>query len=444
LEIKLDKHSANEASIKINLIEADYQPKVDAKLKEHAKKANIKGFRPGKAPVSMVKNLYGTSVLVDEINNILSTSLNEYIKEQPFRILGEPLPVREDAEDIDWKNQKEFEFEYKIGFVEDVDVKVDESIEATDYSIEVDDSVVNEAIENLKKQYGQSTNPEVSEENDVLYGDIKSADGSFEKTLTLPLSKIDGRSVKKFIGVEKGAEIEFEFAPSKAIKSDLAEVMGVSEEEAANLNGSFTFTVQNINRTEEAKLDQEFFDKVFGPDDVKSEEEFRAKVKEILTENYNKETKVYTDEQIKDKLVASANVELPEAFLKEWLSRANEGKITNEDIEKEFPAYAKQLTWSLVSNKIAKDNEIKAEHEAVIEKTKEMIREQLASSGLGAQMEDQMDMFVNNYLEGNEGQNYMQMLTSVQNEKVLGVVKEKIKLTEKKLSLEEFKELLAN
>jgi trigger factor len=442
LEIKLDKHSANQASIKINLIEADYQPKVDAKLKDHAKKANIKGFRPGKAPVSMVKNLYGTSVLVDEINNILSSSLNEYIKEQPFRILGEPLPVTEKAEDIDWKNQKEFEFEYKIGFVEDVDVKLDDSIEATEYVIEVDDKVVEDAIENLKKQYGKMTNPEVSEENDFLYGDLKAADGSFEKTLSIPLSKIDGRSVKKFIGVEKGAEIEFD--PSKAIKTDLAEVIGVSEEEAANISGSYTFTVQNINRTEEAELNQEFFDKVFGPDEVKTEEEFRTKVKEILSENYNKETKVFTEEQIKDKLVETAKIDLPEDFLKEWLARANEGKITNEDIEKEFPAYAKQLTWSLVSNKIAKENEIKAEHEDVIEKTKEMIREQLASSGLGSQMEDQMDMFVNNYLEGNEGQNYMQMLTSVQNEKVLALVKEKIKVKEEKVSLDQFKELLAN
>ncbi|MBS9525952.1 trigger factor [Litoribacter ruber] len=441
MEIKLDKHSANEASIKINLIEADYQPKVDAKLKDYAKKANIKGFRPGKAPISMVKNLYGTSVLVDEINDILSSSLNEYIKEQPFRILGEPLPVVESAANIDWKNQKEFEFEYKIGFVEDVDIKLDESLEATAYSIEVDDKVMNEAIENLKKQYGKMTNPEVSEENDFLYGDLKSADGSFEKTLSLPLSKMDGRSVKKFIGVEKGAVIEFD--PSKAIKTDLAEVLDMSEEEAAEISGTYTFTVQNINRTEEAQLDQEFFDKVFGPNEVSTEEEFKNKVKEIMSENYDRETKTFTEEQIKDKLVDTANIELPETFLKEWLGKANEN-VSEEDIAKEYPMYAKQLVWSLISNKIAKDNEIKAEHEEVIEKTKEMIREQLASSGLGAQMEDNMDMFVDNYLKGNEGQNYMQMLTSVQNEKVLGFVREKIKMKEEKISLDQFKELLAN
>lgn len=442
MEIKLDKHSTNQASIKINLNEADYQPKVDAKLKDYAKKANIKGFRPGKAPIGMIKNLYGTSVLVEEINDILSSSLNDYIKEQTFKILGEPLPVVEDADAIDWKNQKDFEFEYKIGFVEDVQVTLDKSIKATDYSIKVDKKAVEEAITNLRRQYGKMTNPDVSQEDDFLYGDLKAADGSFEKSLSLPLSKMDGRSVKKFIGVEKGAVIEFD--PSKAIKGELAEVLGVSEEEAANISGNYTFTVQNINRTEDAELDQEFFDKVFGPDQVKSEEEFVAKVEEILGDNYNKETKVFNEEKIKEILVEKAKVELPETFLKEWLLKANSGKVSEDEVEKEFPIYAKQLTWSLISNKIAEENEIKAEHEDVISKTQDMVREQLAASGLGSQMEENMDMFVNNYLQGNEGQNYMQMLTAVQNDKVLDLVKEKITLKEEKIDVDKFKELIKN
>ncbi|AGA80801.1 trigger factor [Echinicola vietnamensis] len=442
MEIKLDKQSANQASIKINLNEADYQPKVDAKIKDYAKKANIKGFRPGKAPIGMVKKMYGTSVLVEEINDILSKSLSDYIKEQPFKLLGEPLPAVEDADAIDWKNQKEFEFEYKIGFVENVDVTLDKSIKATDYKLKVDKKAIDDAIANLRSQYGKMTNPEVSQENDFLYGDLKAADGSFEQALSLPLSKFDGRSVKKFIGVEKGAEIEFD--PSKAIKSDLAEVLGVSQEEAEKVSGNYTFTVQNINRTEDADMDQEFFDKVFGPDQVKTEEEFVAKIEEILGDNYNKETKVFTEEKIKEALTEKANIELPEAFLKEWLIKANEGKVSQEDVEKEFPIYAKQLTWSLISNKIAEDNEIKAEHEDVIAKTQEMVREQLAASGLGSQMEDNMDMFVNNYLQGNEGQNYMQMLTAVQNDKVLDLVKEKITLKEEKIDVEKFKELVQN
>ena len=440
MEITLDKHSANQASIKITLNEADYQPKVDAKLKDYAKKAAIKGFRPGKAPISMVKGMYGVSILVDEINAILGESLNTYLKEQTFRILGEPLPVEKEDNSIDWKTQKEFDFEYKIGFVDSVNVALDNTTKGTKYSIQVDEKLVNETIENLKSQYGNSTNPEVSEANDNIYGDLKATEGEFTKTLSLPTSKLSKKLAAKFIGLSKDAVVEFQAKDVK--KDEWSEAFGLTDEEAAETTGVFTFEVKNINRTEAAELNQEFFDKIFGPETVASEEEFTAKVKETLQDSYNRESKVFTDEELKKVLVEKANLDLPEAFLKEWLLKANQGKVSEADVENEYPLYANQLTWSLISNQIAKDNSIQAEHEDVIEKTKEMVREQFASSGLGSQLEASMDMFVDNYLKGNEGQNYMNMLTSVQNEKVLAFVQEKIDLTEKTISIDEFKELL--
>lgn len=440
MEISLDKHSANQALIKIKLNEADYQPKVDAKLKDYAKKANIKGFRPGKAPVSMVKNMYGTSVLVEEINTILGESLNSYLKEQTFKILGEPLPVEKENDSIDWKTQKDFDFEYKIGFVENISIPLDKKFKGTKYSIKVDDKLVNETIENLKSQSGKSTNPEVSETGDHIYGDLNSTERGFTKTVSLDLSKITKKLAGKFTGISKEAVVEFDAKDVK--KGQWEEAFGLSEEEAAGIEGAITFTVKNINRTEVAEMNQEFFDKIFGPDVVKTEEEFVTKVKETLQGNYDRESKVFTEEELKKTLTESAKVELPEEFLKEWLLRANEGKVTQEDVDKEFPIYAKQLTWSLISNHLATENKIQAEHEDVIAKTKEMIREQFASSGLGSQMEDSMDMFVDNYLKGEEGQNYMNMLTSVQNDKVLAYVQETIDLKEKEISIDQFKELL--
>ncbi len=440
MEITLDKHSANQALIKITLNEADYQPKVDAKLKDYAKKAVIKGFRPGKAPISMVKGMYGVSILVDEINAILGESLNTYLKEQTFKILGEPLPVEKEDNSIDWKTQKNFDFEYKIGFVDNVTVGVDNSTKGIKYSILVDEKLVNDTIDNLKSQYGDSTNPEVSEAGDSIYGDLKATEGELTKTLSLSTSKLSEKLAAKFIGLNKDAVVEFQ--ATEVEKDEWSEAFGLSDEEAAGAEGAFTFEVKNINRTEAAELNQEFFDKIFGPEAVASEEEFTAKVKETLQESYNRESKVFTEEELKKVLVEKANIELPEAFLKEWLLKANQGKVTEADVEKEYPLYANQLTWSLISNQIAKDNSIQAEHEDVIEKTKEMVREQFASSGLGSQLEASMDMFVDNYLKGNEGQNYMNMLTSVQNEKVLAFVQDKIDLTEKAISIDEFKELL--
>ncbi len=440
MEITLDKHSSNQASIKIKLIEADYQPKVDAKLKDYVKKASIKGFRPGKAPISMVKNMYGVSLLVDEVNAILGEALNAYLKEQTFKILGDPLPVEKEDNSIDWKTQKEFEFEYRIGFVDGIDLSLDSSIEGTKYSINVDEKLMNETLDNLKTQYGKSTNPEVSQGDDNIYGDLKSIEGELSKTLSLPLAKISKKLADKFIGISKEAVVEFDAKEVK--KEEWTEAFGLENEELDQAEGAFTMTVKNINRTETAEMDQEFFDKIFGPDVVKSEEEFIAKVKDTLQSSYDRESKVFTDEELKKVLTEKAKVDLPVDFLKEWLLRANQGKVTTEDVEKEFPIYANQLTWSLISNHLAKENGVQAEHEDVIEKTKEMIREQFASSGLGSQMEASMDMFVDNYLKGNEGQNYMNMLTTVQNDKVMALVLEKIDLKEKQISIEEFKELL--
>jgi trigger factor len=440
LEITLDKHSANQASIKITLNEADYQPKVDAKLKDYAKKAAIKGFRPGKAPITMVKGVYGVSILVDEINAILGESLNNYLKAQSFRILGEPLPVEKADNSIDWKTQKDFDFEYKIGFVESVDLALDKTTKGTKYTIKVDDKLINETIDNLKSQYGNSTNPEVSKTGDNVYGDLAAVEGEFSKTLSLPLSKLSKKLAGKFTGISKDAVVEFN--SKEVTKEEWAEAFGLTDEEISAISGGFTFTVKNINRTEAAELNQEFFDKIFGPEVVASEEEFINKVKETLQGSYDRESKVFTEEELKKVIVEKANVSLPDDFLKEWLLRANDGKVTESDVENEYPIYAKQLVWSLISNQVAKDNSIQAEHEEVIEKTKEMIREQFASSGLGAQLEASMDMFVDNYLKGKDGQNYMNMLTSVQNEKVLAFVSEKINLEEKTISIDEFKELL--
>ena len=440
LEITVDKHTANQASIKIKLIEADYQPKVDAKLKDYAKKAVIRGFRPGKAPITMVKSMYGVSLLVEEINTILGESLNNHLKEQTFKVLGEPLPVEKVEESIDWKNQKDFEFEYKIGFVETIDVKLDSSIKGINYSIKVDQKLINETVDNLTSQYGESTNPEVSEAADFIYGDLKSTATDFSKTTSVDTTKLSKKLAGKFIGLSKDAVVEFD---AKEVKKDeWTAAFGLSDEEADAAKDSYSFVVKNINRKAKAELNQEFFDKIFGPDQVKTKKEFEDKVKETLQGSYDRESKVYTEEELKKLIVDKTNLSLPDAFLKEWLIKANEGKVTEAEVEAEYPLYAKQLSWSLISNQVAKEHAIQAEHANVIEKTKEMIREQFASSGLGSQMESSMDLFVDNYLKGNEGQNYMNLMTSVQNEKVLALIQEKIKMTDKNLSIDEFKELL--
>jgi trigger factor len=440
LEITLDKHSTNEALIKIKLNEADYQSKVESKLKDYAKKAVIKGFRPGKAPVSMVKNMYGTSILVDEINNLLGQSLNSYIKEQPFKILGDPLPVDSNEEKIDWKVQRDFSFEYKIGFIEPFSLELDKSLNGNKYSILVDDKLVSETIENLKQQNQGTLVPEVSEIGDSLYLDLANSSGTLKEDIFINTSKIPQNLAEKFIGISKDAVIELD---SEEVKpEEWSEVFGISEEELKDVIGPFTFTVIEINRAIPAELNQEFFDKIFGPGVVSSEEEFKNRLIESLKSAYDRDTRDFSADELKRTLIDKVNISLPVNFLKEWLLRINEGKLSEAEVEKEFPLYANQLIWSLISNQVVTENNLKAEYTDVVEKTKEMIRQQFASSGLGSQLESSMDIFVDNYLRGSDGQNYSKMVSSVLDEKVLDLIQERINFSEKIITVEEFKELL--
>ncbi|CAN5912424.1 hypothetical protein BH24BAC1_BH24BAC1_05610 [soil metagenome] len=167
MEITLNKTDETKARLSVKLQEADYAPKVDEKIKEYSKKAQVKGFRPGKVPPGMIRKLYGKGILVDQINQLLNESVNNYIKTENLRILGEPLPERADENAIDWDNQKEFEFSYELGLLPEFELPLDRiSVDA--YAVEPDDKTVADTYEQMQKQFGQSTNPEVSEQDDFL------------------------------------------------------------------------------------------------------------------------------------------------------------------------------------------------------------------------------------------------------------------------------------
>lgn len=444
MDIHLEKNNSTEASIKITLNEADYQPKVEEKLKEHSKKANIKGFRPGKVPPSLLKKMYGKSILIDEINQLLSHSVTDYIKDNNLQILGEPLPNTEHAEKIDWDNQKEYSFTYNIGLVDDFSYNLSPEVKVDQYQIELDDKSLNETLDNLRKQFGKMSNPEVSEDGDSLYGDLKKTEGAFEELpVLLSIDDVEKEYQDKFIGAKKDDTIEFDLLA--AVKEEnLEKVLGKDPKQVGDLNGNFSFTVKNINRSELADFDQELFDKIFGKDAVSNEEEFRQKVKDTISENYNREAEQYLVKTIQDKLVDSTVINTPDEFLKRWLLATNEGKLNKEDIDKEYSLYLKELKWNLLQNKIGEENNIKVENEDVIEKAKNLIRMQLASSGMAGQLEDNLDTFADNFLKSEKGDNYMKLYNEVKSEKTLAFIKEKISIDQKKVDVEQFKQIALN
>lgn len=443
MDITLDKQDSNVASIKIKLNEADYQSKVDEKIKDYSKKANINGFRPGKVPTGVVKKMYGKSILVEEINHLVGHALQDYIRDNEIKILGEPIPNQQQIETVDWDNQSDFEFEYNVGLVEDFTVDVSKKVKVKSYTIEVDDKILEESLDNVRTQFGQMTNPETSAEGDVVYGTFSQENGDIEHDTTLDLADLLKKDLKKFVGKQKDDAIKVDL--NKLIKDDAARaaLIGKTADEIADLDGAFTFTIKNVNRKEKAEINQELFDKTFGPDTVSSEEEFKAKISETIGQNYSRETDQWLNKTIQDELIKKTGINLPDEFLKDWLKLTGEGKVTDVELDKEYHLYADQLRWNLISGEIAKANEIKPEQEEIREATRSMINAQFAGSGMG-QFADQMDSFVDNYLQGENGQNYMKMAEQVQQTKVIDFIKEKIDIKEEKVDVEKFKKIVEN
>ena len=447
MEITLNKKTNTEGLIKIKLTEGDYQPKVEEKVKDYARKANIKGFRQGKVPTGVIRKMFGKSILVDEINHLLSHKITDYIKDNNIQILGEPLPNHDKTKDIDWDAQKDFEFEYQIGLVEEFTYDLSAKTKVTGYKIDVDDKIINETVSDLKKRFGKVTYPEVSEAQDSLFGTLRPKDAAPENTdalkkenATIQIEKVEKKEQGKFIGRKKDDEIEFDPRKIYADETLMTELLGLSAEEA---NGNFVLKVNTISRTEPAELSPELFDRVFGKDVAKTEEEFINKIRETISENYKRETDHFLDHNIEDYFLNHTSINLPGDFLKTWLKSTSQGQVTDEVLNTEFDHYVRGLKWDLIKNKIADDNKIKVEADEVREKAKEMIVAQFGGQAFADQLKDRLDGITENYLANENGQNFMRLFNQLRTEKIMKHIKDNISIAEKTVSVDEFKKIVA-
>ncbi len=438
----LDQPSSTDGLIKITLTETDYQPKVEEKVREYSRKMNIKGFRQGKVPTGVVRKMYGRSILVEEVNQLLSHSVSEYIKEKKLNVLGDPLPNHEKARLIDWDNQKDFEFEFQIGLVEDFAIDLSSKVAVKSYLIDVDQKVIDDAIEDMKKRFGNISNPEISGANDNVFGEVTDATGE-KKSSYIQISKITKSEQKKFIGLKKDDEASFDIEKLSDDALILSQAVNSTEEEARNLKGTYRLKVSTISHMDPAEINQELFDKVFGKDLVKSEEEFVNKIRETISENYQRESTHLLEHEIQHHLVDHTKVNMPDGFLKSWLKASGDGKITDEVIGKEFEDYKKGLKWDLIKNKIADEHKVNIEKGEVRSRAKHLIAQQFGGAAIAEQLGDKFDSIADNYLSGQDGkgENFMRLYNQIRHEKIMAAVKERITLTEKKVSLDEFKKL---
>jgi len=450
MNISQEKIDNLNAVLKINLNPEDYQPRVEKAIKEQAKKAKIPGFRPGMVPPSHIKRMYGKSILVDEINNMLSDTLNKYIEEEKLEVLGQPLPKRdEESKTYNWDFADNFEFNYEVGLAPEFNIDFSPNDKLTQYVIRVDDETLASRIKNIRKSYGKMTNPDVSADDDVLYSELVqlSPDGSvfddgISNTTSVRLDQIADETVKSsLIGLKKGDVVVLDI--QKAFNNDAAKVAGllkIDEETAADLRSNFQLTVKNINRLEESDLNQEFFDKLFGEGTVTTEEEFKAKITGELEAMMTQDSDRKLMDDIYNYSINKVAFNLPDEFLKRWLRATNE-KLSEDELQGGYNDFAKNLKWTLIENKIMRENNIDIKYDEVFALAKQRLAQQFQMYSPQPIAEEQLGQYTVQYLQSKENAN--KIFEEVKALRVFDYIKSTVTLDKQDILFTDFNQLAA-
>lgn len=430
------------ASIQVEIAPADYNPQVDKAIKDQAKKAKLPGFRPGMVPVGHIKRMYGKSILFDEINRMINDKIAEYIGEQKLEVLGQPLPLDEDQDaKYNWDFNDTFNFKYEIGLAPEFEVPFTAETEFTEYDIKADEATLAERIKNLRRSYGKMTNPEVSEEGDVLYAALKQdKEEGIEKTTSVRTDIIEDAKIKKsLVGLKKDDTVKIDV--KKAFKvADLARILGITEDEAEALDVTkFELTVKNINRLEESALNQEFFDKLFPAGEVTTEEQFNEKVTEEVENLFKQNSAQKLRNDMYTFGMDKVDAKFPEEFLKKWLKATNPN-LTTEEIEEGFADFISNLKWTIIENRIVTANNLEVKYDEVVELAKERIYAQIKMYNINEEPTDeQLQQFAMQLLSDREQAN--RLFEEVKALKVFDQLKSTVKLKSKKIDFDKFEKL---
>ncbi|MEJ5994944.1 trigger factor [Pedobacter sp. Du54] len=447
MNITQEKVDDLNAVVKITFAPEDYAPRVDKALKEQAKKANLPGFRKGMVPVAHMKRMYGKSILVEEINTLLTETLTKHLTENKVEVLGQPLPVLDDNKEFKWDNTDEFEFTYELGLSPTVDVEITSKDKFIAYNVKADEETLAGRIKNIRKSYGKMTNPDVSAEGDVLYAELAQLspdrtvfEGGINSTGSIRTDLVtDKKILKTLVGLKK--DDVFELDIQKAFDNNetiIAKLLNIGEEDAKELKSKFQVTVKNVNRLEESDLNQEFYDKVFGPGVVTDEAGFKAKITEEIESMFQQDADRKLQNDIYTQLTTETKMELPDEFLRKWLKATNE-KLTDEELAQGYDDFAKNLKWTLIENKIINDNEIKIDYKDVFETAKQRLDAQFRMYSPSPMPEDQLAQYTTTFLQEKENAN--RIFDEVKALKVFDYIKSVATLDQKEIGYAKFVEL---
>lgn len=386
MNVQIEQLGAQHERVSIHIAANDYGDAFKKSLKDLAKKAQIKGFRPGHVPMGLVQKMYGDQALAEELNKLVNKTIDSHLKENGQRLLGDPLPADTERVEIDQYANKDYTFVYEIGLQPNFELGLSQADHFTWYRIPAKEEEISQELERLTKKYGKRDEVDSAEANDVVYVHLQELNEDGEP-------REDGLHVHSFFnqdmlsetGQQFFSEVTKDFAQNipdlfsvfkgerDQIARNVLQLKDVTEEMVANIQPGFACKVERIVRLIPAELDAAFFDAVSAEyGEVADEASLRSRIQEII-ENYNDGmTKVGVDNDIYRRLIDQTHMELPEAFLERWYDATERN---NQDGEEEtFPSFLRKLKESLIFRKVQSENEMEVSQEEVINEALNQIR----------------------------------------------------------------------
>lgn len=419
--------------VTIEIAVEDFQNKVEEVLKNYKKNANIPGFRKGMVPMSLVKKQYETPVKVEEINKLLQEKLSAYLAEEKLEILGNPLPV---MKDVDW-NASILSFDFELGLAPEFTTDLTSVKNITKYNIVADEQMIDEQVDYIQTQYAKVISQEKIEENSEITAKVVALEPAVEKSNTFALTDIRTKTnQKKFIGKKAGDEVVISTKGLFEQENKLAQVLGLDEAVAKDLDIEVTFTIEEVSTREKAELNQEFFDKLFPNSEVTSVEELKAKIKEDAQGQFAQQADQKFSDDVVAYLVEHVSFQLPAEFLKKWLQTVGETKLTAEQAEEEYTKSEKGLRYQLIEGKLITENNLQIQFEEIKAHTADLIKKQMAQFGQLSPADDEVENIVARVLSNQE--EARRISEQLMQSKINKLFEEKVPAAVKEVSYKDF------
>jgi len=434
MNITRNNVDALNAIVTIELAKEDYQGNVDTVLSNYKKNANVPGFRKGAVPMSLIQKQYGKSVLFEEVNKMLQEKLNNYLVEEKLDILGNPLPVM--SEDFDW-DADVLKFDFELGLAPEFTVDLEGKTKVTKFTIVADEAMLDEQVEYIQKQYGKLVSKEAVEETSELVATVTNEEEGINKEVTIAVADFRTKTnQKKFLNKKVGDQVTVN---TKGLFEDdhkLMDVLGIDHDKVHGLEVDVVFTINEINESEKAELNQELFDKLFGAGVVTSVEQLKEKIKEDAEKQFASQADQKYLNDVFESLLETTSFDLPAEFLKKWLMTAGETVMTAEEAAAEYEKSEKGLRYQLIEGKVMTQYELQLTFEDIKAYTTKLIKEQLAQFGQTEPDDKTVEDIVARVMSNQD--EVRRISEQAMNEKMLALFTEKVKAEVKEVSYKDF------